>query len=196
MRKEQFWRWFKRNKKQIEKFIETKSNKDYSIYNKLTSKIKKVNELLIPEITMTNDKYELVISCGGISEGIQGVQNLYDCAPKFDHWIITKFRQPKKKFDLNFNGLDYKYDDIKVWRKFDLDNEKVDIAMLIKNYNEKDDRFKSLAFLYLDHFIGEYNTMTRVGHIDFLSWEDLEKNKHIDSISLIDLKNEISEKLY
>ena len=196
MKTQRFWRWFLRNKRLIENFIETKSNKDYSIYNKLTSKIKKVNELLIPEITMTGDRFELIISCGGISDGIQAVKELYDRAPMLDNWVFTKFRQPKNKFDLNFNGLDYKYDDIKVLRTFDLENEKVNIALLIKNYDDNDKRYKSLAFLYLDHFIGEFNTMTRVGQIDFLSWTDLEQNKQIDSISLIGLKNEISEKLY
>lgn len=196
MRERHFWKWFVRNRVKIEKFIDTEDHEDYSIYNRLTAKIKRVNELLIPEVTSDQDKYFLIISCDGISEGIKSVQKLYDSAPQIDNWVFIKFRQPKEKFDLNYKGLEFKYEDIKVWRKFDLEKEKVDIALLIKKYNNEDNRFKALGFLYLDHFIGEYNTMTRVGHIDFLDWNTLEENKHIESINLIDLKREIAEKLY
>jgi hypothetical protein len=191
-----FWRWFIRNKMQIEKFVDTENHENYFIYNKLTSKIKRVSELLVPEVTKDDDKYILVISCDGISDGIKSVQKLYDSAPQLDRWTVIKFRQPKDRFDLNFNGLEFKYEDIKVWRKFDMEKEKADIALLIKGYNNEDKRYKALAFLYLDHFIGEFNTMTRVGHIDFLGWDTLESNKQIKSINLIELKNEIADKLY
>jgi hypothetical protein len=196
MKERRFWRWFIRNKSQIEKFVDTENHEDYLIYNKLTSKIKKVNELLLPEVTKDGDNYILIISCDGISEGIKSVQKLYDFAPQIDKWTFIKFRQPKDKFDLNYNGLEFKYEDIKVWRKFSIEREKADIALLINGYKDDDKRYKALAFLYLDHFIGEFNTMTRVGQIDFLGWDTLESNKQIESINLIELKNEIADKLY
>ncbi len=37
----------------------------------------------------------------------------------------------------------------------------------MKGYRESDNRYKSAAFLCLDHFVGEYNVMTKIGQIDF-----------------------------
>jgi hypothetical protein len=42
-----------------------------------------------------------------------------------------------------------------------------DIELYIKGYKKSDDRYKSLAFLYLDHFVGEYTVMTKVGNVEF-----------------------------
>lgn len=43
----------------------------------------------------------------------------------------------------------------------------IDIELYIKGFNENDPRYKSLALLYLDHLVGEYLTMTKIGSIEF-----------------------------
>jgi hypothetical protein len=194
MKPERFWNWFLKNKAKLETFIQSDQN-DYSIFNKLTRKLKKEDTLLFPEITMdTEDRFVLIITCDGIAEGLNSVIQLVDTAPNIDKWVIKKFRQPCDKMSLNFQELKFESEDIKIWRKFDLGKEKVNIVLLIKGYDPKDERFRSLAFLYLDHFLGEFNTITRIGQIDFLGWESLKDN--IEAIDLITLRKEISEKLY
>jgi hypothetical protein len=58
-----------------------------------------------------------------------------------------------------------------------------DVKVLIADYKPNDDRYKSLAFLYLDHFVGEYNVITKIGLIDF---DKLTQNK--DSVSLAEFQ--------
>ena len=194
MKAQRFWNWFIRNKGKLETFIQSDIS-DYSIFNKLTRKIKKVNSFLYPEITMdTENNFVFIITCDGIADGLQAVIKLADSAPVIDKWIIKKFRQPCDKMSLNFQDIAFEAEDIKIWRKFDIEKGKVDIALLIKNYDQDDDRYRSLGYLYLDHFLGEFNTITRVGQIDFLSWESLKDN--IETIDLLTLRNEISNKLY
>jgi hypothetical protein len=193
-KKQQFWNWFIKNQSKLEKFILSNSN-DYSIYNELTEKLKRFNDHLFPEITIDEENnYILIITPDGIREGIEPTKEIAEAAPHIKGWKIKKFRQPTDKMALNFQGLEYGIHDIKIWRKFDLKNETVDIAVLIKDYKDDDTRFISLAFLYLDHVLGEFNVLTKVAEIDFLSWNSLREN--IQAIDLISLRTEIGEKLY
>ncbi len=192
--KKEFWDWFIKNKTNLEEFIKS-DNKDYSIYNQLTNKLHKFNNLLYPELTIDeNDNFVLIVTPDGIKDGIAPTKEIIESAPLIDHWVLKKFRQATDKMDLNFNGLELKYTEIRIWRNFKIEEVKVDIAVLIKNYNEKDTRFISLAFLYLDHILGEFNVLTRVGYIDFLGWDKL--NDKFESIDLLTLRKEIEVNLY
>lgn len=192
--KKEFWNWFLKNQSKLEKFISS-DNRDYSIYNQLTKKLKNFNKLLFPEITIdSDDNFVLIITPDGIADGISSTKEIVEAAPQIKGWKIKKFRQPSDKMKLNYSGIEFNYEDVKIWRDFDLDREKVDIAVLINNYDSEDSRYMNLAFLYLDHILGEFNVLTRVGSIDFLGWDKL--NDEIESINLITLRNEIAHKLY
>jgi hypothetical protein len=166
MTEQEFWNWFLTKKAQLEGFIVSTTRDDYSVYHELTDKLKSYQKLLVPEVTKNNDNYVLVLSCDGRREGIPHVQRLFDTAPLIDNWVIQKFRGPGHGMDkVNYRGLLAGPDDIKI--KHDLDGHHYDIELFIKGYKENDERFKGLAFLCLDHFVGEYNVMTKIGHIQF-----------------------------
>ena len=187
--KKEFWDWFVKNKTKLEEFIKS-DNRDFLIYNQLTNKLQGFNKLIFPEITIDeNDNFVLIITPDGIKEGMIPTKEIVDSAPFVDNWVIKKYRQATDKMDLNFNELEFKYEDIKIWRKFNIEDVNVDIAVLIRNFNEKDTRFISLAFLYLDHILGEFNVLSRVGQIDFFGWDKL--NAKIETIDLLSLRKEI-----
>lgn len=191
-KKQEFWNWFVKNKSKFESFIENSNRTDYSIYHELTQRMKKVHEEIIPEITMQNDDYMLIISCDGISAGIEPVQELAAVAPEISNWIVKKFRQPTDKITLNYEGLELQLDDLHIEYELDIERVKVDIIYKIKGYDETDPRFKPLAFLYLDHILGEFNVMTRVGYIDFEPLIEQEPNL----IGLVELRKVIEDELY
>ena len=59
---------------------------------------------------------------------------------------------------------------------------------------KKRKKYQNLAFLYLDHILGEINSITKVGYIDFYN---LEENKTVkESISLLQLRSIIAQELY
>ena len=191
---ENFWNWFLNHKSKIEKFIDSE-HADYSIYNELTSKIKSYNNLLFPELTKTSDnKYVLIITPDGMKEGVAPTKKLAEGHPEIKNWVIEKFRQPSDQITLNFKGLEFPTSDIEIMPQIDEEGEKVNINVFIKNMNTDEEKYKSLAFLYLDHILGEFNTITKVGYIDF---QNLEKGKNIEgSISLLELRNLIAQELY
>lgn len=192
-KKKVFWDWFQKNKEQVAQFIQDQQN--MRIYEELTKQLKKYNQILFPELMLDGKGgYVLIITPDGIKDGLQATIDLVDVAPDINDWSFVKFRQAMDHVQLQFNGLQYAYEDIKIWRDFNEEEDKVDIAVLIKGFDENDQRFLSLAFLYLDHILGEFNVISRVGGIDFLSWEHL--NDEYEAIDLLQLRKEIEDKLY
>jgi len=165
MTDKEFWNWFLNNKAAIESFI-TSETDNYSVYEDLTSKLKSYNEFVIPELTMdTDDNYILILSCDGRRGGINYVEQLYQSSPTIDKWKFQKFRAPGHVIDLNYQGIAFKSTDIRV--KYDFDGSYYNTELYIKGYKDTDERYKGLAFLYLDHLVGEYNVMTKIGNIEF-----------------------------
>jgi len=191
---EKFWNWFVENKAKFEKFMDS-DHTDYSIYNKLTSEIQKYHAELFPELTKTeDDKYVLIITPDGIKAGVEPTKKLAAACPVIENWVIVKFRQPSDYITLNFKGLEYPATDIEVLPQIDHEKEVVDIDVFIRNMNKDESLYQSLAFLYLYHILGEFNSITKVGYIDF---HHLDENKKVEnSISLIELRNLIAENLY
>lgn len=161
----EFWDWFQSKKDALEAFITSQSD-DYSLYEELTDKLRGYNQFVIAELTKDpEDNNVFIISCDGRSEGIPHVEKLFEAAPKIDKWKFQKFRAPGHVTELNYQGLQFKANDIKA--KYSSDGEYYHVELYIKGYKDSDDRYKGLAFLYLDHLVGEYNVMTKMGQIDF-----------------------------
>ena len=189
-----FWNWVSKHKIELENFINS-DHKDYSIYKELTKEIKKYNAVLYPEMTLTKkDEIVLIITPDGKSEGVIPAQKLYDSKPKLDNWVIKKFRQPKDKIELNFNGVEYPSSDIEIIPEMDFERDKINIKFCIRNMNSDEKKYQSLAWLYLDHILGEYNTITKVGYVDFYHLENDESVK--GGISVLELRKLIEKELY
>jgi hypothetical protein len=190
---EKFWNWFVKNRSKIEAFIES-YKEDYRVYNQLSRKIKEYDSNLFAELTQTKDNaYVLIITPDGKREGVDATKKLGESHPEIDNWIVHKFRQPKDKFHLNFNGVEYPFSDIIIYPEVDYERDKVDIEVFIKNMNKDERKYQHLAFLYLDHILGEFNTIMKVGYIDF--YHLCEGKTVKDGISLLELRKLIEEEL-
>lgn len=189
-----FWEWFLTNQSSLEHFIQSDQT-DYSVYHQLTAELHKFSDLLFPEITTDeNGNFILIITPDGIKKGVNPTIEIVESAPTIENWTIKKFRQPAEEVNLSFEGLEKGYNDIKILRQFDHRQEVVHIAICIDGYKEKDKRFISMAFLYLDHILGEFNVLTRVGQIEFRDWDILKED--VEAVDLIQLREEIAKELY
>lgn len=189
-----FWDWFIQNKSRIERFMDS-DHSDYAIYNVLSAKIQNYNKFLFPELTKTDDgKYVLIITPDGRKDGVTAIKKLGESHPDLENWIVKKFRQPNDHIDLNFDGLEYPSSHIEIIPEIDSQKEVVNIQIFIRNMNRDPKKHQTLAFLYLDHILGEFNTITKVGYIDFHHLDDNMKVK--DSITLLDLRKLIENELY
>ncbi len=191
---QEFWDWFLANKKKIETFVDS-DHSDYSVYELLTKKMREYHDEIVPELTKTkDDKYVLVITPDGIKAGIEPTKALAAAKPNIENWIIEKFRQPCDEITLEWNGLTYPSADIEIVPKIDHEKEVVDINVFIRNMNKDEKKYKNLAFLYLDHILGEFNVLTKVGYIEFCNLDQGESVK--DSLTLLQLRELIAKELY
>jgi len=165
MTAKEFWDWFLTREKDIAHFINSKPD-DYSVFEELMNTLNRYHELVIPELTGDKENNNiLILSCDGRRDGIEPVERLFGSAPKIPGWKIQKFRAPGHVGEINYGGLAFESDAVAV--RYDHDGAMYNIELFIRGYKENDDRYKALAFLYLDHFVGEYNVMTKVGAIEF-----------------------------
>ena len=191
---QEFWNWFLSNKKKIEKFIDSEHT-DYSIYELLTKKMRLYHHEIVPELTKTkDDNYVLIITPDGIKAGIEPTKTLAAAKPDIENWIVEKFRQPCDEITLDLNGLTYPSEDIEVVPQIDNEKDLMNIDVFIRNMNNDPNKYQNLAFLYLDHILGEFNTLTKVGYIEF---HHIDQNKSIkDSITILQLRELIVKELY
>jgi hypothetical protein len=191
--KENFWKWFTSNQSKLEDFIND-PNRDYAIYHEMTEELQKFSELLYPEITVNDDKYVLIITPNGIDEGVEPTREIVAAAPPLPNWEFVRFRQPMDDVSLEQEGLHYESTDIEILPEIDKDENKVNVLVFIRNMNKDPKAYQTLAFLYMDHILGEFNVITRVGYIDF---KHLDEEKSVSgSINLTELRKLIEDNLY
>lgn len=188
-----FWKWFAQHTEGLENILDDKTD-SMRAYEQLSKKIRRFHRDLVAEMTKDQEGYVLILTPDGRRSGIKAVQELAAAAPAIPKWKVKRFRQAQDQIKLSLGGLELDIADIKVWREFDEKAEMVELNVFIKGYDESDSRFGSLTFLYLDHILGEFNLLTRVGPIAFWSWEELPPN--VETVGLLVLRKEIEEKLY
>lgn len=190
----QFWVWFDSYKYAVENFIDSDMS-DRSVLHQVTKKLKQYNELLFPEFTKNEaNQYVLIITPDGLKDGVKPTQDLVAEAITIDQWVVEKFRQPKDHIEFGMNDVQFPSSDIEILATIREDENVVDINIFIRGMNINADGYKQLAFLYMDHIIGEFNSITRVGIIDF---HHLDINQSVkESISLQELRKLIEDHLY
>lgn len=193
-KEDNFWKYFERNKKSLEEFINSDLS-DYTAYNNLTDAIHKYSDLIFPEVTQNSDgKFVLIITPDGKPSGIPDTEKLYNSKPEIDNWIVEKFRQPKDDLKFKYDGLEYPSSDIEIIPEFIDEEGKVDIRVYIKNMNLDKEKYQTMAWLYLDNILGEFNSITKVRYADFFHLDDGQTVR--DSISILELRKMIDKEIY
>ncbi len=193
-KEDKFWKYFERNKKSLEEFINSDLS-DYTAYNNLTDTIHKYSELIFPEITQNSDgKFVLIITPDGKPSGIPDVEKLYNSKPEIENWIVEKFRQPKDDLKFEYDGLEYPSSDVEIIPEFVNEEGKVDIRVYIKNMNLDKEKYQTMAWLYLDNILGEFNSITKIRYADFFHLDEGQIVR--DSISILELRKRIDKEIY
>jgi len=190
MGKAEFWNWFEENLNQLEYFMISKSQ-DYTIYDELTEKLQDYNELLIPELYIDEyDKFVLIISCDGVREGIPAVENLMENIKSYEGWTIRKFRSQTDFKTIPYRGVNLNKKDILLKWEANEDG-KFDLDIFIIGFHLLNDDLKAATFLHLDHCIGEYNMMTRIGYVEISMLGFFQSKKGLRNLN--DLKLHLNE---
>jgi hypothetical protein len=172
-REDLFWRCFQANESKLFDFEKDQEK----IFDELQAQLKKVN----PDLTFEfgpkeNGMREFVISAGGIKDAFPAVVALADTAPTLARWKIIRFRPRREAGSVVLNGLKISPDQIEF--TIEPDGTKAGITLFIDGYSENDrTRYAGVAYLMLDHALGEYDVETKVGFIEFKPGDAVTKLK-------------------
>lgn len=160
-----FWKWFT---KHSEEYLNFEHNQGI-LLNELYGRLLKINKALTFELSPpSRESRELIISCDGNADAIKKVISVVDQAPRIGGWKIRAFRQRVSVGVIEFEGRKFSTEDILYEYTFREDN-RINLRFFIKDYDEDDtERCMGATFILLDHLIGEYDVMTKIGQIDFL----------------------------
>jgi len=167
-----FWRWFQRNEAALFDF---ERNQD-GIFDRLAIEMHKVHPGLTFEFGPKQDgQREFVISADGIRAVFPKVESLASNAPALPRWKVIKFRPRRDPADIQYNGVTVKASAVSVG--IHQDGEKVGLTVFIPGYSASERQtFGSIAFLFLDQALGEFDVETLVGDVDVQAVVPAESN--------------------
>jgi len=88
-------------------------------------------------------------------------------APPVPGWKVVAFRQPIPDFQINLGSSQVSAETVK-WLEMGERPGNLDIALYVPHPDPKATReMQQVGFLALDHTLGEFDTMTKIGGIDF-----------------------------
>ena len=162
----EFWDWF-----------ESKSDDYYHLEENTEELFNDLSDQLFlydPGLTFVfstikeNGRREFVVSADGIKSSFPAVESLVDKAPELEQWEIIAFRpRVGTEYAVQFNDLELKPEDVFFIAGEDEEHDAVGLDIYIRDYDENDDRFISAFFLLLDNAVGEYDSETKIGYLDF-----------------------------
>ena len=116
-----------------------------------------------------SSRWTIEISAGGLKGMIPTVQSLVQAAPDMSGWRVAAFKQPMPDFEVLLGAAKEKVDSSCVMvhpkpvadGKYDLD------VFLPTPAGFPKTKLAELGFIFLDHILGEYAVMTRIGELTF-----------------------------
>ncbi|HEY6181424.1 MAG TPA: hypothetical protein VIW67_04210 [Terriglobales bacterium] len=156
-----FWQWFQNNESSLFDFEKNREK----IFNELSAEMHKVDPSLTFEFgPKENGQREFVISADGIREAFPKVEALYANAPKLPRWKFIKFRPRREPSDISYGGISIKAQSVSVLLV--PNGQTADLTIFMPGYTETArSAYTTIAFLFLDEALGEYDVETRVGEV-------------------------------
>lgn len=158
----EFWKWFADHAAALR----TEPDLTQTML-RIGAELEKVNDGLIAEIAKGADTLTLVLSADGHEELFPIVQQVYARRPHVEGWAIVAFR-PRGDLSSRIELGDRSIDPSQVKFVATRAGAKLDIDVYIPGYTTNED-MGSLAFVFLDHVVGEYDMETKIGGIEFAS---------------------------
>jgi hypothetical protein len=169
-----FWAWFEKNAATLRAEKDLRRTMDT-----ISAELGKVHPEVFAEIAgfgRLGDDRELVISVDGKREVFPVVQEIYAARPKVAGWTIVAFRprrDPTDPFVIEMNGK--KLDARSMKFTAARNGDKLDVAVFVPGFTTLEE-LGGVAFILLDHLVGEYDMETRIGGISFAAIDQAPTN--------------------
>ncbi len=157
-----FWNWFLKNEDRLFN-LEIDMESTFAM---LSEAMNKVHPYLTFEFgPKRGNKREFIISADGMREALPKVQSLCAAAPQLPRWEVIAFRRRREAGDITFNGITIRAEDVRVL--VEPCGPKVGVTVFIPGFGQElEDHYTNIAFIYLDHTLGEFDVITMIGSVN------------------------------
>jgi len=165
---EKFWKWFLENKDQIAAI----NDGNLLMGPTLKKQLKKYDKTLGYELTRSSpNENAFYVSTNFIRESIPFVINLVNAAPEIPAWQIHKFI-PRKNIDtsIEWNALELSQSDFAF--EYTIYKEQAHLRVYIKNYDVKDERYRTISVMFLKVAFGEFDFITKIGALEYVPFSN------------------------
>ncbi|MEH0157081.1 DUF695 domain-containing protein [Limibacter armeniacum] len=181
----EFWEWFTENEASFFEVVKSRNDIEKNFLDHIFPLLGQLNEGFYLQTGMCNDDTaELVITSDGNFKVMPYVEELVACAPKLPNWRITAHK-PIGGHTMSINMADHNFND-KTF-SFCINEhaaypDKIDISLVYQHFNKEEAPLISNgAYIYLDSYLGELNSLTMIDAINVIGPDDTQKE-------LIDIK--------
>lgn len=164
-----FWDWFIHVS---DDFFDLNEENYELLFKRLNKQLSRVNKDLTYEFSaeLVDGKREFIISADGIYSAFSDVIKLVEAAPNIENFKIIAFRQRGEDFKIQFNDIEL--DPLNVSFSYEIQDNLINLVLYIKDYDPNNDDWEGAAFILLDTIIGEYDTVTKIGEIEFSTFQE------------------------
>ncbi len=162
-----FWQWVQKNEARL---AEAAAKDPVPVMKELQDRLDAEEEDLVIELALGETPPSIVISADGNSALFGAVKRVAAAAPKLKSWKVIAFR-PRRPFDgtLEIDDAKFKLSDFS-FRELGRAVGKIDLEIAVRGRTRLNaEQVDRAAFLVLDTVLGEYDTETKIGVIDFVS---------------------------
>jgi hypothetical protein len=162
---EAFWKWFTTNSPSL-----SKEPKPIDVMNRIQEQLNKGHPGVLAEIGSTKERRKLVLTADGDRKIFPIIQRLYASRPTVEGWDVVAFR-PRDINALTIEMNGQKLDPRAVRYRAQRSGDQLDVEVFVPGYVEGDKTMAQMAFIALDHTLGEYDVETKVAGIKLLPIE-------------------------
>ena len=158
-----FWSWFEENQEECADLVRKDAGR---ALDKIGYELARIDPNLVVEMGIDAKHTELIVSADGISSLFPLVEQTVAAAPSIANWTVIAFRQPKPDIvEASYNGVVVTHGDV----RFIAHNSSVpvDVTFYVRGLTSTEDPRIGALFVLIDGLIGEYNTATRIGAMEF-----------------------------
>ncbi|MCG2612924.1 DUF695 domain-containing protein [Terrimonas sp. NA20] len=166
-----FWKWFSFHEKEFYSILQSRTNVDTRLMNRLLPALHKLNPGLFCVCGIgDDDTTELIISAEGNVKNFVFAEDLISKAPMIPGWRFTALK-PAAGLDAvstNQKGYEFSREKIGFYAKKDpVHPDEISLVFVHKDYNrENAQQIENGTFVFLENALGELNLATLIDGIE------------------------------
>ncbi|MBK5648435.1 DUF695 domain-containing protein [Acinetobacter proteolyticus] len=178
----EFWQWFEQHQQDFHRIVEAR-NQDAiqeGFFDKLWTELVNVHDGIFFLAGMADEHTaELILTPDGVIRNIIFVEELIAAAPEITGWKFTALKPAIdiQQTSIGMHGHEFSQKTLSFYLKDHPEYpDEIDLFVVHDEYNEEQkSEFLQGVYIFLDNYLGEYDSVTKLDQVSVQSRKDAEK---------------------